>query len=89
MESLPSKWALFSFLYRVLCALCSDYLTHESLYSLSREIRLNNWVSCILIHWGEHSTKEHKAGASSIDVIGQYLAYNCAMLTYFNLGSIQ
>ena len=45
----------------------------------------DKWVRSILIHWGECCAKEHKAGASSIDALGQYLVSNCAMLTYFTL----
>ena len=33
--------------------------------------------------------KEHKAGASSSDALGQYLASNCATLTYFTMWLIQ
>ena len=39
----------------------------------------------ILIHGVEHCTKDHKAGASPIDVIGQFSASSCTMST---MGSI-
>ena len=42
------------------------------LYFWSQGIRLNKWWAIILIQRGEHCAKEHRAGASSCVIPGQY-----------------
>ena len=42
---------------------------------------LVNDCMILLIQRGEHCTKEHKAGASSSVVPGQYCASSCALFT--------